>query len=73
MTNFSCMATEQAAWSRVTIRLSGQGSFEDPHCLTAGFMGEGIVKTYGITAPPSGATVPMFFISVEDVGFNSVK
>lgn len=51
----------------------GPGILEDPHFLTAGFMGEGIVKTYGITAPPSGATVAMFFISVEDADFNSVK
>lgn len=34
-------------------------------------MGEGIVKTDGIAAPPSGASVPMFLISVEDVDFNS--
>lgn len=73
MTYFSCMTTEEAAWSRVTISLLRPGILEDPHCLTAGFMGEGIVKTYGIAAPPSGATMPMFLISVEDVDFNPVK
>lgn len=44
-----------------------------PHFHMASFMGEGTVKTYGISAPPSGGMVPMFFSLSRRCGFQLCK